>query len=125
MKKAFFVATVFATVIVTACVSVAQYSPESDFAFTVIDNGKAVEITLYIGNATDVRIPERIQKLPVTMLGKDAFAKRRLTSVSIPDSVTHIDEWAFLVNKLTSVSIPSGADVHPEAFDPEVEVTRR
>jgi len=147
MKKAVFVVTIFATLAFLAFADNGQYCPESDFAFTVIDNGTAVEITGYVGSNTDVRIPDRIQGLPVTVIGAGAFwgnqltsvnipdsvthigirafAWNQLTSVSIPDSVTHIDMEAFAENQLTSVSVPGGAFVHPQAFDSQVTVTRR
>jgi len=124
-----------------------QTDPEGDFAFRIIGNGTAVEITGHTGSNTDVRIPAQIQRLPVTHIGNGAFERNhltsvsisnsvthigdgafshnQLTSVSIPDSVTHIRRGAFRGNLLTSVSVPSHTEVHPEAFDPEVEITRR
>jgi len=98
--------------------------PESDFAFRIIDNGTAVEITKYLVKNTKVRIPARIQNLPVTHIGDYAFAGGdwinghrqstflfvpgiQLTSVRIPGSVTHIGAYAFAVNPLTSINIPN------------------
>ena len=95
-----------------------QADPEGNFTFRIIDNGRAVEITGHRVNNTDVRIPDRIQNLPVTVIGFDAFRGgefvegafimgNQLTSVIIPNSVTHIGEAAFAVNQLTSVIIPN------------------
>jgi hypothetical protein len=42
-----------------------QYNAESDFTVKVVDGGKGVEITGYKGDRFDVRIPPRIQNLPV------------------------------------------------------------
>jgi hypothetical protein len=52
-------------------------------------------ITRYTGSEKDVCIPERINGLPVTSIGKGAFSGNQLTSVTIPNSVTSIGKWAF------------------------------
>jgi hypothetical protein len=70
-------------------------------------NGIAV-ITGYTGSAKNVRIPDQINGLPVTMIGDNAFREKQLTSVTLPDSVTVIGEAAFYKNQLTSVTIPNG-----------------
>jgi hypothetical protein len=72
----------------------------------VVSNGE-VAITGYTGNAKDITIPGRIDNLPVTAVGDEAFAKNQLTSITIPDGVTSIGEEAFFRNRLTSVSIPN------------------
>ena len=91
-----------------------QADPEGDFVFRIIGDGRAVEITGYVGSNTDVRIPDRIQGLPVTVIGAGAFEGNQLTSVSIPDSVTHIGKdafaGAFARNQLTSVSIGNSVE---------------
>lgn len=62
-----------------------------------------------------MRIPPYIQNLPVTAIGAQAFSAHgagafrgnQLTSVDIPDSVTHIGGRAFEGNRLTSVNLPA------------------
>ena len=55
-----------------------------------------VEITGYIGSSEYVTIPEKINDLPVTQIGDTAFQnKQSLKSVTIPDTVTFIQETAF------------------------------
>jgi len=104
-----------------------QSDPESDFTFEVIDNGRAVQITGYVGGNTVVRIPPRIQNLPVTAIGEMAFlpghfegeahTRQPLTSVTIPNSVTTIGLGAFGSNQLTSITIPdSVASIGQNAF---------
>jgi hypothetical protein len=55
----------------------------------------------------DVVIPSKIEGLPVTTIGEQAFLNDQLTRVTIPNSVTTIREWAFYDNQLTSVTIPN------------------
>ena len=60
--------------------------------------------------AGDVTIPSEIAGHPVTSIGKWAFYKcNNLTSVTIPDTVTEIDDCAFLRCNIKSVKI--GANV--------------
>jgi hypothetical protein len=72
--------------------------------------GSGVTITAYTGNASAVNIPERINGLPVTAIGYEAFygCDSSLSSVVIPSSVTSIGDWAFRgCSGLASVTIPS------------------
>ena len=80
----------------------------ADFTVQTINNGTAVKITGFTGGTTDLRIPPRLEGLPVTAIGPSAFARRQLTSVRIPDTVTHIGATAFLQNRLGEVRIPPG-----------------
>ena len=108
-----------------------QFSPEEDFAVQLIEDGSAVVITDYTGTGTEVRIPPRIQGLPVAGIGNGAFEARRwefrarwvvserrqITSVTIPDGVTFIGGRAFADNLLASVAIPdSVAYIGTSAF---------
>ena len=84
-----------------------RHCPEDHFNARPIAGGAGVEITGYTGGSWEVRIPPRIQGLPVTKIGNNAFRDRNLISVTIPSSVTHIGEGAFYGNQLTSVTIPN------------------
>ena len=96
---------VLAVLLVSGCR--ANYDPESDFETQAIEGSKGVEITGYLGSNWDVRIPRRIQKRPVTIIGDQAFHDKSLISVTIPRTVTTIGHGAFSSNQLTSVSIPN------------------
>ena len=76
---------------------------ESDFTFT----NSSGTITAYTGTKKDVVIPDKINGIPVKIIGEKAFYVKSLTSVSIPSSVTSIGVSSFSGNKLTSVTIPN------------------
>jgi hypothetical protein len=124
IKKTVFTLTITVMAVVTGIDLFAQNA--ADFEYTV-DNG-TVTITGYTGSAKNVTIPGRINGLPVTAIGHTgsanwlvpiggeptidlsggAFARKQLTGVSIPDSVTIIGIGAFANNQLTGVTIPDG-----------------
>jgi hypothetical protein len=84
----------------------AAQSPEAGFA-TEPDGGGVV-IVKYRGNGGDVVIPPAIGGKPVRGIGAQAFSMcTRLSTVTIPDSVTSIGEWAFSeCARLSTVTIP-------------------
>lgn len=55
----------------------------------------------------DVDIPSAISGVPVLILGINAFSNRELTSVTIPNSVTTIEEGSLSSNQFTTVTIPN------------------
>ncbi len=68
-----------------------------------------VKVIKYLGEETEVTIPEIIDNLPVTVIGSLCFhdTKAKVTTVNIPSSVTVIEESAFyLAESLTSITIP-------------------
>ncbi|GHU89388.1 hypothetical protein FACS189476_08270 [Spirochaetia bacterium] len=75
--------------------------------------GGTITITKYTGSAAKVRIPKRIDGLPVTAIGALAFYEcTGITSVSIPASVTSIGFKAFKgCENLKSINIPDGVTV--------------
>jgi hypothetical protein len=82
--------------------AVEQYTSENDF--TVTKTATAVTITKYTGRSEVVNIPPTIQNLPVTIIDIEAFTLVRITSVTIPNSVTEIKDSAFIIGGLTSVT---------------------
>jgi len=112
-------------VMITIPIYAQNYNAESDFTFRVIDNGKGIEITKYVGTAREVNIPPRIQKLPVISIGSSALEKVNrlindvnITSVTIPKSVTNIGRRAFYnCYLITSIIIPDGVtSIENETF---------
>ncbi len=71
--------------------------------------GGTMEIIDCSENATVITIPASINEIPVTTIGARAFQDcSKLTSVTIPDSVTAIEYFAFNgCRSLTSVTIPN------------------
>ncbi len=87
-----------------------QYlDPTEGLEFTLINNDTEYAVSS-IGTATDtdIIIPKTYNGLPVTRIYSSAFSDiRTLEHVTIPDSVTSIDDWAFYrCYGLTSINIP-------------------
>lgn len=77
--------------------------PEGDYLYEVVDG--AVKITKYTANLSAVTIPSEIDGLPVTIIGESAFANTITSSVTIPATVTTIEDFAFYATRLKTVSI--------------------
>ena len=72
-----------------------------------IKDGKA-EITRFQGLASEVCIPDTLEGIPVTTLGKKAFlSKKNLRRVTLPDTLEEVGDWVFAYcDNLTEVCIP-------------------
>ncbi|MCT4606907.1 MAG: S-layer homology domain-containing protein [Marinisporobacter sp.] len=81
------------------------------------DVAGGVEIENYDGPAGDIIIPSTLDGKSVVSIGYYSFYQDRITSVTIPDTVTYIGECAFAVTDLTSVTIPdSVTSIDKSAF---------
>ena len=96
---------VFAAVLFPSYASGGE-ADEGSAYFEFVEYNGEITITGMQGNARTIVIPDRINDLPVTHIGNDAFAEAQLTGVTIPGSVTTIGHRAFLRNQLTEVIIP-------------------
>ena len=69
-------------------------------------------------SAVSVNIPSEIGNLPVTRIGDSAFLNcNDLTTVSIPDTVTVIEQYAFSCTSLTEINFPKKlAEIGESAF---------
>lgn len=97
-----------------------------DYRYALLDDGSAA-VYRYLGEETDVVIPDTLDGHPVTRIGYQAFscfegfssfpvptypwestkACRRMTSVTIPDGVVSIGDYAFMeCVSLERVSFP-------------------
>ena len=96
--------------LVSCAAGAQQTNPESDFEARPVDGGRGVEITGYTGSTWAVRIPPRIQGLPVIAIsGRAFFRHKSIISVTIPNSVISIGDYAFReCTSLSSVTIGNG-----------------
>ena len=76
---------------------------------TYVIDGDHIEIINCSTTVTSVIIPDKINDLPVTSIGYEAFNScTDMTSIEIPNTVTIIDDFAFgNCTKLTKVNIPN------------------
>ncbi len=65
----------------------------SDFQYS--SSGKGIAIDKYIGKSKKVVIPEKIDGKKVVRISENAFKKKNIVSVKIPDTVTAIESLAF------------------------------
>ena len=82
-------------------------APESEFRYTVSD-GKVI-LTAYVGERSEVVIPNTLGGYPVVAVGDRAFLNQTaMTSVTIPDGVLEIGWFAFSgCVSLETVAIPN------------------
>jgi hypothetical protein len=91
-------------------------STPDGFNWQLTKDKKGVILGVYTGTATVVRIPDKLNSLPVVEIEPDAFSPMTwmddmvlITSVVIPSTVTKIGDKAFWgQTKLTSVTFSSG-----------------
>ena len=102
--KRFVKSCCFSALLLPVCAAAAQHG---DFTYTVA--GGAVTLSGYTGNGGAVTFPDRINGLPVTVIGRNAFQLcTTLTSVTIPEGVTTIGRSAFYAcTALASVTVPA------------------
>ena len=106
--------TAAAVLIFTAAPTVTSYAEKKDeskdFYYQKTDNNEICVTDCVNTDIKELMIPETIDGLPVTSIGKNAFFHlEEMTSCVIPDSVTSIDKQTFVgCPKLITVSIGSG-----------------
>jgi hypothetical protein len=99
MKKLF-------TVIMPVLLLAGHAYGQQEAGFHTIQNAQGtLTITRYTGTAKEVAIPETIEGIMVTKIGHSAFEYKRLTNITIPDSVASIEDFAFYRNSLANVAI--------------------
>ena len=99
--SALMAASVFSAVTVSAktldgeVTAVSEDLKNDDYMYIILDDG-TVEIKTYMGDASEVIIPNTIDGKKVTSIGDEAFYENKnLEKITIPDSVTNIGNAAF------------------------------
>jgi hypothetical protein len=109
MKRTLIVVALIAALI--APIWAQALTTDGNFRYYRTSDGRGIVIDQYLGTATDVRIPDRIENLPVVRIGESAFPTNSgvyITSVVIPNTVTHIENDAFNgQSRLPSIRFPS------------------
>ena len=100
-----------------------QNAPAASFSYEIRDDFAV--ILAYLGSARAVTVPAAIGGYPVTHIADDAFKATGVTSVILPDSVTHVGWFAFSeCPGLVSVTLPASvASIGYGAFDGSPSVT--
>ncbi|MCL1881962.1 MAG: peptidoglycan DD-metalloendopeptidase family protein [Oscillospiraceae bacterium] len=93
-----------------SCLSREDFIPPVEVPFSltheIINNG--AEITGFTGTPPqNLIIPNTIAGYPVTAIGVGAFERTRITSVVLPNTVTHIRDFAFAGTHLRTLTIPN------------------
>jgi hypothetical protein len=96
--------SVFAAILLIGCVFSLFGQNANDFLYVTRNGG--ITITGYIGSEKEVVIPKTINGLPVLSIGDSAFYRNRLTSLTLPDTITVIGVNAFSYNRLTGLVLP-------------------
>ena len=82
--------------------------------FSVKDDGT---LTGYTGTQTNVVIPSIIKGVYIITIGDNAFNKKGLTRVTIPNGIRIIGNSTFYYNQLTGVTIPNSVrSISDDAF---------
>ena len=101
-------------VIAPAVTEYAANTADGKFQYSYCDTTRSgIEIQSYLGKDTNVVIPSKIDGLPVVSIKRYAFSDNsKITSVTIPDSVTTINWQAFEnCTNLTAINGAGGLQV--------------
>ena len=88
---------------------------ESEF---VVDDGTYwCGIKAYLGNDTNITVPDKINGIEVGSINKRCFKNSNIESVTLPSSVTVIEQQAFYgCNNLKSINLSNVKSIGTEAF---------
>ena len=80
-------------VLTTVCITGCGTTKLEDFSYSIENN--VVIIKGYLGNDTNIIIPDKIEGSKVTTIGEEAFVDNDvIETIEIPDSVTTLEEAA-------------------------------
>ena len=89
-----------------------------DYVYTTVKN-EYILLTIYKGKDKNIKIPQKINDLPVKTIGSNCFASTEIETVTVPDSVTEIWDSAFLHCKnLSKITLSKNLTaIAPKTFE--------
>ncbi len=83
-----------------------------EYTYTIVD-GTSATLTRYVGNETQVTVPDTIGGYPVTSIGERTFENlTAITGITILSTVTSVGAYAFAgCTSLTSITVPASVTV--------------
>jgi hypothetical protein len=100
-------------------------SQASSADFQTSINNTGLTITKYTGSMKTVTIPDTLNGLPVTRIGKDAFTYADISQITLPAALTVIEDQSFWYSGITSIVIPAGVkSIGNQAFSYCSKLTR-
>jgi len=91
-----------------------------DFKFTIKGKkgeAQSVTITKYSGHINNLIIPDAINGIPVTVIGKESFTRAGIATLVIPSTVKVIEDQAFWYSSISELVIPEGVEsIGKQAF---------
>lgn len=98
----------------------AKESPASDFLFEV-DDGHRAKITGYLGEETDIVIPERLEGRVVSSIEPKSFQGLTLDSLVLPKSLSSLKKAAITDSNIQKLVIFDGIDdIGDDSFEDSV-----
>lgn len=92
------------------CIRFAMHDGPADTFDYTVDDGD-ITIDQYHGESALVRVPDKIEGLPVTKIGAYSFSGcDSLKELQLPDSITEIGDCAFQSSNLEEVNIPASLE---------------
>lgn len=84
---------------------------KSKGAYTYISEDGEITLTGYTGREKNISLPNEIDGVPVTSIGKESFKNTAVEAVILPDGIKSIGWFAFSgCSNLKSIAIPSSVE---------------
>ena len=84
-----------------------RLTPTVGVEYAVSQDGRYAEVVGYSGTSRNVIIADTYNNLPVTRIAEQAFEGKKIKTVVIPNTVTHIGNYAFIFSYVTDIYIHS------------------
>lgn len=106
----------FFEIILFAAVNIFAQNVSGDFEWDV-NGSNNILVFGYLGEGGEVTIPEQFGGKRVTQIYEMTFMEKKITSVTLPNSVISIGSSAFSDNELTNLIIPASVmEINHGAF---------